>query len=234
MPHAKRVAVLIALPFRLPPTERTEKHGRLVGFHHPAVVHVENLFCAGDIFFFSFDLGAEIKQSKRGTGHTALLYKRLGFVLYKSFRREENSAVVNVFRHLFRRRVIFFRFFGHSVLQKLRRFDYGNDKTANGCVIFRRFRPLHERFYRAAFGQMMFQNAVQRVHGVIEIQLFAEELIRVEKNSYAEELLLNSVRIENIIRGIAFPRFVKNRFSVFCLAFVAFGYRFERVFYLFD
>ena len=152
MPHAERVAVLIALPFRLPPTERTEKHGRLVGFHHPTVVHVENLFCAGDIFFFSFDLGAEIKQRERGTGHTALLYKRLGFLLCKSFRRKENSAVVNVFRHLFRRRIIFFRFFGNSVLQKLRRFDYGNDKTANGCVIFRRFRPFHKGFYRAAFG----------------------------------------------------------------------------------
>ena len=81
---------------------------------------------------------------------------------------------------------------------------------------------------------MILQNAVQRVHGVIEIQLFAEKFVSVEKNSYAEKLLLNSVRIENVIRGIAFPRFVKNRFSVFCLAFVPFGYRSERVFYLFD
>ena len=80
---------------------------------------------------------------------------------------------------------------------------------------------------------MVLQNAVQRVHGVIEIQLFAEKLIRVEKNSYAEKLLLNSVRIENVIRGITFPRFVKYRLSVFCLALVPFGYRPERAQYAF-
>ena len=74
---------------------------------------------------------------------------------------------------------------------------------------------------------MIFQNAVERFYGVVKIFFYAENLIRVEQNTHAEKLFLNSVRVEHVVRGIAFSRLIKNRLSVFCFRFVAFGNKVE-------